>query len=109
MRLFIFILLFTNNTLNACPFGMQKESYGYGNIVCTIKGRIKTIQGSLYNCPQGFTKDYDQWNNLVCSDNHITAYDLSNGCPKNLTASWDQFGHTTCVGFSGQPVVALVE
>jgi hypothetical protein len=109
MRTLIFLLYLTATSLNACPIGMQKDTYGYGNIACKLDGHIKTIQGSLSSCPQGFTKDHDKWNNPVCFDGQIMAYDLSNGCPKNLTASWDAFGHAICLGFSGQPVVALVD
>ncbi len=109
MRPLIFLLYLTLTPLNACPIGMQEDSDGLGNVVCLVNGQIRTIQGSLSNCPKGFTKDQDRWNNPVCFDGSVMAYDLSNGCPNNLSTAWDAFGRSTCLSFSGHPVLALVD
>jgi len=88
---------------------MQKDTNGHGNIVCRLDGHIKNIKGSLQNCPSGFSADHDQWGNPVCFDNQIMAYNLSNGCPNNLQKSWHSSGRETCLDFSGQPVVELID
>ncbi len=94
----------------ACPIGMQSNSYGFGNNVCvSSNNEVKSIKGSLQNCPKGFTIDIDQWNNTVCSDGSITAYDLTKGCPNNFTQSWDSFGRLTCLDFNHHTALELVD
>jgi hypothetical protein len=47
-------MLVTPATLSAYPLGMEQSTYALGNEVCTLSGKVRTIKGSLQNCPQVF-------------------------------------------------------
>jgi hypothetical protein len=104
----ILLLLAASNAIS-CPIGMTTGTYGFGNIACFSKsGALRIIDGSIDNCPQGFSKSTDRFGVNICTDNKVDVYDLSGGCPVDMTKSWTAFGYETCM-IGNKTVVELAD